>query len=40
MDGGSLTGKRFTGATLGAAAVGQGEALFTDYREVMTDELF
>lgn len=38
MDGGSLTGKRFTGATLGVAAVGEGEACFGEYREVMTDE--
>ena len=37
MDGGSLTGKRFTGATLGVAAVGEGEAVFMDEREVMTD---
>lgn len=34
-DEGVRMGKRFTGATLGMAAVGQGEAVFTAYRERM-----
>lgn len=34
-DEGVCMGKRFTGATLGMAAVGQGDAVFTAYRERM-----
>ena len=36
-DEGLRMGKRFTGAALGLAAVGKGEAVFTDYTEEMTD---
>ena len=32
-DEGLRMGKRFTGATLGMAAIGSGETLFADYRE-------
>ncbi len=35
-DEGLTGGKRFTGAMLGLAAVGDGEATFTDYQEVWT----
>ena len=37
-DEGLRMGKRFTGATLGMAAVGSGEAVFTCYEETMKDD--
>ena len=37
-DEGVRMGKRFTGATLGMAAVGKGSAVFTDYQEQMTKD--
>ena len=37
-DEGLRIGKRFTGAALGLAAFGRGEAVFLNYEEEMHDE--
>ena len=37
-DEGLHMGKRFTGATLGMAAVGTGEVVFEDYQEYMAKD--
>ena len=39
-DEGLRMGKRFTGATLGMAAVGSGEAVFTRYEETMKEDRY